>query len=51
MLAESDPAAGGKHHFIGLDKVAAVEGGKVRLACTAQEARAGWTTEAGRMAR
>jgi hypothetical protein len=45
-LTKSDPASGGQHHFIGLDKVASVEGGKVKLSCTAQEARAGWTTEA-----
>jgi hypothetical protein len=45
-LTKSDPASGGQHHFIGIDKVASVDGDKVKLSCTAQEARAGWTTAA-----
>ena len=38
-LARKDPSAGGEHHYIQLSKVSSVQGGKVRLACTAQEAR------------
>jgi hypothetical protein len=38
-LARKDPSAGGEHHYIDLSKVSSVQDGKVRLACSAQEAR------------
>ena len=37
-LARKDPSAGGEHHYIDLSKVSSVQDGKVRLACSAQEA-------------
>lgn len=41
-LARKDPAADGEHHYIELDKVSSVQDGRVRLGCTAQQARQGW---------
>lgn len=38
-LTRKDPAADGKHHYIGIDMVSAVQDGRVKLACTAEEAR------------
>ena len=38
-LARKDPSAGGEHHYLDLSKVSSVQDGKVRLACSAQEAR------------
>jgi len=38
-LARKDPSADGEHHYIDLSKVSSVQDGKVRLACSAQEAR------------
>lgn len=38
-LTRKDPGADGKHHYIDLDMVSSVQGGRVRLACTAEEAR------------
>ena len=38
-LARKDPSAGGEHHYIDLSKVSSVQDGKVRLACSAKEAR------------
>jgi len=38
-LARKDPSAGGEHHYIDLSKVSSVQDGKVRLACSAHEAR------------
>ena len=37
-LTRKDPSAGGEHHYIDLSKVSAVQDGRIRLACTAQEA-------------
>ena len=37
-LTRKDPSAGGEHHYIDLNKVSSVQDGRVRLACTAQEA-------------
>lgn len=45
-LTKTDPAAGGEHHYIHLDSVASVEGGKVRLNRTAAEAKDEWGVEA-----
>ena len=44
-LTKTDPAAGGEHHYIHLDSVASVEGGKVRLNRTAAEAKDEWGVE------
>jgi hypothetical protein len=41
-LARSDSSGDGEHHYIGLDKVSSVQDGRVRLACTAQQARQSW---------
>jgi hypothetical protein len=41
-LTRKDPSAGGEHHYIDLNKVSSVQGGRVRLACTAQEASQSW---------
>lgn len=38
-LTRKDPSADGKHHYISLDMVSAIEEGRVRLNCTGQEAR------------
>ena len=45
-LTRTDPAAGGKHHFIHVDSVASVEGDRVRLNRTGAEARDEWGIEA-----
>ena len=45
-LARSDPAAGGEHHFLHRDMIAAVEDGVVRLTRTAAQARDEWGVEA-----
>jgi len=45
-LSRSDPAAGGEHHFLHRDMVAAVEDGVVRLTRTAAQARDEWGVEA-----
>jgi hypothetical protein len=45
-LTRNDPQAGGQHHFLHLDMVAAVEGGSVRLTRTGAEARDEWGVEA-----
>ena len=37
-LTRKDPSAHGEHHYIDLSKVNAVEGGRVRLSCTAEQA-------------
>lgn len=37
-LTKSDPAAGGMHHYIGMDQVEAVEDGEVHLMISADEA-------------
>ena len=44
-LTRTDPAAGGEHHYIHLDSVAGVEGGKVKLNRTAAEAKDEWGVE------
>ena len=41
-LTRTDPAAGGTHHYIHLDSVAGVEGDKVRLNRTTQQAQDEW---------
>ena len=45
-LSRSDPAAGGEHHFLHRDMIAAVEDGVVRLTRTAAQARDEWGVEA-----
>ncbi|WP_338661632.1 alpha/beta hydrolase fold domain-containing protein [Pararoseomonas sp. SCSIO 73927] len=42
MLTKSDPASGGKHHALGLEAVAAVEGRRVLLSMPAEQARREW---------
>lgn len=44
-LTRSDPAAQGEHHFIHLDMVATLEGGKVCLNRTAAQAKDEWGVE------
>lgn len=41
-LTKSDPASGGKHHYIHLDMVDSIEGGAVCLSKSADEARRSW---------
>ena len=41
-LAKSDPGAGGEHHYLHLDTVQSVGGGKVTLKRTAAQARDEW---------
>ncbi|AWN50549.1 MULTISPECIES: DUF2171 domain-containing protein [unclassified Methylobacterium] len=43
-LTKTDPAAGGHHHFIHVDSIAAVAGGEVRLNRTTAEAKDEWAT-------
>ncbi|TGD99000.1 DUF2171 domain-containing protein [Methylobacterium nonmethylotrophicum] len=43
-LTRTDPAAGGRHHFIHVDSIASVEGGQVRLNRTTDEAKDEWAT-------
>jgi hypothetical protein len=38
-LAKADPAAGGEHHYLHVDTVEAIEGGKVVLNRTGAQAR------------
>jgi hypothetical protein len=38
-LTRKDPSAEGEHHYIGLDMVSSIQDGRVRLTCTAQQAR------------
>lgn len=38
-LTRSDPAAGGKHHILEIEKIAGVEDGKVKLNMSAEEAK------------
>ncbi|HEY8564492.1 MAG TPA: DUF2171 domain-containing protein [Beijerinckiaceae bacterium] len=45
-LTRRDPEAGGAHHYLPLALVASVEGGTVRLARTAAQAREVWEAEA-----
>jgi hypothetical protein len=42
-LTKSDPAAGGKHHFLGLDQIDHVEQGKVCLNVPAHQAMQAWS--------
>jgi hypothetical protein len=44
-LAKNDPQAGGKHHYIPGDWVERVEGDKVCLRQSAQEACSNWKTD------
>ena len=44
-LTRDDPVAGGRHHYLGFDMVAAIGGGKVRLSGTAEQAKRAWTEE------
>lgn len=41
-LTKSDPASGGRHHYIGLDLVKEIKGGAVCLHKSADEARRLW---------
>jgi hypothetical protein len=38
-LTRKDPSAQGEHHYIGLDMVSSIQDGRVRLTCTAEQAR------------
>lgn len=38
-LTRKDPGAGGEHHYVGLDMVSDIQDGRVRLNCTADQAR------------
>ncbi len=44
-LTRTDPDAQGRHHYIHLDSVAAVEDGVVRLNRTAAQAKDEWATD------
>ncbi len=44
-LTRNDPAAGGEHHYLHLDMVAAVEADTVRLTRTAAQAKDEWGVE------
>ena len=44
-LAKRDPAAGGEHHFLHIDNVQSIAGGKVVLNRTAAEAKDEWGVE------
>ena len=46
-LTRRDPNAGGEHHYIPLDWVDSVEGDRVRLNKTGEEAEAQWQTDGG----
>ena len=41
-LTKSDPASGGKHHYLGLDQIDHVEQGKVCLNVPAEQAMKTW---------
>ena len=41
-LTRKDSGAGGEHHYVELNKVSSVEDGRIRLACTAEQARESW---------
>jgi len=43
-LTRTDPEAQGKHHFIHVDSINAIESGEVRLNRTAAEAKDEWGT-------
>ena len=45
-LTKTDPVAQDHHHYIGLDLVASVEGGAVRLTRTAAEVINQWQSDA-----
>ena len=45
-LTREDALAGGKHHFVDLDQVTAVEGDVIRLARPAVEIVANWGSDA-----
>src|SRR5262249_34168489 len=38
-LTRKDPSAGGEHHYIDLSMVNSVQDGRVKLSCTAEQAR------------
>jgi hypothetical protein len=44
-LTKSDPGSGGRHHYIRLEDVAAVDGDKVRLSTLAARAKQTWETD------
>jgi hypothetical protein len=46
-LTRRDPNAGGEHHYIPLEWVDSVEGDRVRLNKTGEEAEAQWQTDSG----
>ena len=46
-LTRRDPAAHGEHHYIPLEWVDSVEGDRVRLNKTGEEAQAQWQGESG----
>ena len=46
-LTRRDPDAGGVHHYIPLEWVDSVEGDRVRLNKTGQEAQAQWQGDSG----
>ena len=46
-LTRRDPNVGGEHHYIPLEWVESVEGDRVRLNKTGEEAQAQWQSESG----
>jgi hypothetical protein len=46
-LTRRDPNAGGEHHYIPLEWVDSVEGDRVRLNKTGEEAKAQWQGDSG----
>lgn len=46
-LTRRDPNAGGEHHYIPLDRVEAIDGDRVRLSITGEEAEAHWQDGGG----
>ncbi|MCA1590567.1 MAG: DUF2171 domain-containing protein [Acidobacteria bacterium] len=48
-LTRRDPEAGGKHHYLSMELVDAVEGDRVRLNIPANEAKSSWEERSGEM--
>ncbi len=43
-LTKSDAAAGGEHHYLGLDMVDEIRGGAVCMNATAEQCKQAWST-------
>ena len=43
-LTKSDAAAGGEHHYLGLDMVDEIRGGAVCMSATAEQCKQAWST-------